>query len=157
MALQYMTPQDVHAIRAAASYSDLREVGLAILNRMPTDREIGMVCGPISTGGFGDPELNLFRFNQAIEVLIASGYLLFNQMPFESKLVKLHQPDHTGYDNRILLEFYEPLFASGRIAIQYFIHGWQASTGAVWEHDQAERRGVRIIYLDESHRVPVAV
>lgn len=151
MGIRYMAAEDVVAIREASDYHELAEVALRIIGRMPPWEDVGMVCGPISTGGFEDRDVNLWYFNAAIETLIAEGYLLFNQMPFEDKLGELHQADETGYDQDILDVFYAAIFNTGRITIQYFMHNWESSRGARWEREQALSRDVEIVDLDEEH------
>lgn len=43
---------------------------------------------------------------------------------------------------------YLPIFESGHVSRLYFIHGWQSSRGANWEHQQAERLGIEVVYLE---------
>jgi len=51
------------------------------------------------------------------------------------------------YLENILTDFYLPIFEGGYIQDLYFIQGWQSSHGATWEHNQAERLGIKIIYI----------
>ncbi len=150
MSIRHMKSHDMEAILSADSYSDLAHVALRILKRMERD-EIGIVCGPITTGGLGRPELNLWNFNAAIETLLVSGYPIFNQMPFEVALARLERAAGNGYDERILTEFYGPVFESGHITHQYFMYNWRSSRGAQWEHDHAVKRGTTIVYLGSDH------
>lgn len=150
MSIRHMRPEDVSAILVANNYSELAKVALTILGRMPAE-EIGMVCGPVTTGGLGSPELNLWHFNAAIETLLVGGYPIFNQIPFEVTLARLEKASGNGYDERILTDFYAPIFESGFIKRQYFMYNWRTSRGAMWEHTHATNRGTKIIYLNEKH------
>jgi hypothetical protein len=47
----------------------------------------------------------------------------------------------------ILETFYHTMFSSGRIRKVYFIHGWESSFGARWEHDLCEKLKIEKIYL----------
>ena len=150
MSIRHMLPQDVLRIHAANEYGELAEVALGVIKRMESD-QIGMVCGPITTGGLGDHRVNLWNFNAAIETLLVNGYPIFNQTPFEVTLARLERASGNGYDDRILTEFYAPIFESGHITHQYFMHNWRSSRGALWEHESAQKRGTAIVYLDENH------
>lgn len=134
---QIETAPDHHALLAVAT--DI----LALL-----DDPVGMVCGPISTGGLGCIEANKQRFTDAIFHLQGLGHIIFNQMPFESGLARLNTHTAFSYDLRILELFYRPIFESGRIKTKFFIPGWESSTGARWERRLAEELNIRIVDLD---------
>ena len=151
MSYEFMRPKDVIRIKAATKYSHLAKVAINILERMP-EGKTGMVCGPITTGGWGDKDVNLCMFNAAIITLIKNRYSIFNQMPFENKLKELQDKSGLDYDERILTEFYGPIFESGLINYQYFMHNWRTSKGATWEHEQAKERGIEIVYLHSGNR-----
>ncbi len=51
------------------------------------------------------------------------------------------------YATMLLTDFYQPLFETGLIKILYFLPDWQSSVGARWEHDQALKLGIEIVYL----------
>lgn len=113
-------------------------------------REI--VCGPITTGGTGDPGLNALLFNHAIELLELEGRRMFNQIPFEYRLAQLEtkwKEGNGGYCRPILEEFYRPIFESGYLDCAWFLPGWEASTGAKWEHELLSRLEYEIEYLPE--------
>jgi hypothetical protein len=148
MSRYQMTQEHVARIAVAQDHHGLCVVAKEILELLADPA--GMVCGPISTGGLGSVEANIQHFNKAIESLCLLKISIFDQMPFESKLAELHQPDATGYDWRILHHFYEPLFQTGKIKTKFFIPGWESSTGARWEREQAVGRSIRIIDLDDS-------
>jgi hypothetical protein len=134
----------------ADSFAALAEIALCELRTLGANAEI--VCGPISTGGLGDALKNFKVFEATIRTLQGEGRVIFNQMPFEHGLGRLRQrweAKHgaTGYCLPILEEFYAPLFASRLITIGHFIHGWESSFGARWEHEELQKHGAQISYL----------
>lgn len=128
----------------AASFEHLASIGLRILRRMPPP--VGQVCGPISTGGVGTIEGNVRIFREAIAELERNGLNIFNQMPFESKLIEIKDREPEG-DIAILEKFYRPIFESGIVRKLYFIPGWETSFGATWEHTTGGLLGIERIYL----------
>lgn len=146
-----MTPETVmfdksliNRINQAQSYTAMAQIALEILRSV--EGPVAELCGPISTGGLGSVEGNLSRFDQKIRELMESGINVFNQTPFETPMQKLKEKP--GFQPLDLLEgFYLPLLESGKIAKMYFLPDWQSSFGARWEHDQAKRLGIEIVYL----------
>ncbi|MFH0831238.1 MAG: DUF4406 domain-containing protein [Parcubacteria group bacterium] len=107
---------------------------------------VGMICGPITTGGLGSIKANLQIFNETIDDLVSRGVNLFDQIPFEEHFARI-KAQGNGYDTRLLNEFYLTLFESGQITRLHMIPGWQSSGGATWEHAQAQRLKIEIVYL----------
>lgn len=143
---KYWKPADTAALETANSFAELSEIALRVLKRMP--KPVGQVCGPISSGGLGSIPANLKRFDETIERLIRDGNSIFDQVPFEDCLFRLKGKDQgLSSKNRLLTEFYLPLFESGLVDTFYFIPGWESSQGAKWEHAQAKRLGITIVYL----------
>jgi hypothetical protein len=116
-----------------------------------------VVCGPITSGGWGDTVVNLLVFEHAIRVLERFGRPVWSQMPFEAGLAELEarwrkDTGETGYCHPILTEFYQPLFdATPRLFSRaWFIdgeRGWRTSRGAQWEHQKMLERGIAISYF----------
>ncbi len=137
-------------IEEAKSFTDLKDIALKVIKDMPPDA--GQVCGPISTGGKGSIEENLKIVHNVIEKLDKQGKNIFNQMPFEDvmQVIKPQTNLSTKEANQKLLDdFYLPIFQSRLIKTLYFIHDWKSSHGAQWEHDKAKELGIEIIYLPE--------
>ncbi len=133
------------AINSAESYPEMAKIALVILNSM--EDPVIELCGPISTGGLGSVEKNLERFDKKIKELKSSGINVFDQIPFEIPMQKLKlKPNFKPID--LLEGFYLPLLESGKIKSLYFLPDWQSSFGARWEHDQAKRLGIEIVFLD---------
>src|SRR5690349_24796295 len=89
------------------TYGDLVSHAKEQIRSMPTPAEI--VCGPITTGGFGHPGYNVLLFNHAIELLLVEGRPMFNQIPYEFQLARLEsewkKENGDGYCHPILTEF----------------------------------------------------
>ena len=148
MSSNYWTEEDRWGLEMAKNYRDLNKIALRVLKRMPETR--GELCGPITSGGAGSVEANLKRFDRAIKKLIADGTEIFSQMPFEAIIQDMRERMNiTEYDTYILDEFYLPIFESGLIRRMYFLPDWETSIGAQWEHEQAKRLGLEIVYLGE--------
>ncbi len=112
-----------------------------------------IVCGPITTGGFGHPGYNVLLFNHAIELLSIEGRPMFNQIPYEFQLARLEsewkKENEDDYCHPILTEFYQPLFETGLFTRAWFLPGWQRSVGATWEHEFLTGIGCTIRYLPD--------
>ncbi len=153
----HWTAADKMILAETKTFRDLAELALSVITRMPTGIE--MVSGPISTGGVGSIEGNRKVFERVIEVLINEEKKnIFSQMPFEDKMVEFYKVWHTEnptekYCLPILEDFYEPIFSSGRIAALNFIHGWESSFGAKWEHDNCERWNMVKRYLGPGPKI----
>ena len=81
--LNYVSQQDLEKIDAALTFEELRDIAFRILRRMP--QPVGMVCGPISTGG-GTVEENLAALARGIDGRIRNGNNIFIQLFFEAAM-----------------------------------------------------------------------
>jgi len=76
------------------------------------------------------------------------GICVFDQMPFEVPMQRIKARYPSGALNMdLLLDFYLPIFERGFIETLYFLPDWETSFGARWEHEQAQRLNMKIIYL----------
>lgn len=142
----YWNHADYVELERARSFHELNSIAVRILKRM--ERPVAQVCGPISTGGVRSVERNLVSFDLAIATLIGKGVTVFNQIPFEMPMQRIRAKQALKiYNMELLLDFYLPLFEQRHIEILYFLPDWQTSVGARWEHKQAERLNMKIIYL----------
>lgn len=139
--------EDFTRMDSSVTYRDLYVIAVTVLERMPRPR--AQICGPISTGGAGSVEENLYRFEVAIEKLLKEKIVVFDQLPFEMPIRKIRQlKNKKGYDTDLLEDFYLPIFESKLVDTLYFLPDWRSSTGAMWEHEQARRLGFDVVYLD---------
>ncbi|MFA6325459.1 MAG: hypothetical protein WCX46_04505 [Candidatus Paceibacterota bacterium] len=143
---KYWQEKDWQDLEKVQSVDDLFSVAEKIIGRM--DKPFVQVCGPIATGGLGSVEENLNVFNDAIKKLQKEGLNVFDQIPFEipmQVLKKKFTPEKIGKD--ILNNFYLPIFNSGFVSTFYFLPTWQTSLGSKWEHEEALKKGIKIVYL----------
>lgn len=133
----------------APSFEALAEAAVQALEGI--EGTVGMVCGPISTGGAGDSVLNFQVFSAVIEGLGKKGVSLFDQRPYEFGLGKLRKAweaeGNSGYCMPILEVFYARIFESGRVSQSYFIPGWSSSFGARWERNKFLASGISVTDL----------
>ena len=75
---------------------------------------------------------------------------MFNQIPFQQEMVRIISQSSLDdeYDFALLDDFYLPIFESGLVHVLYFLSGWESSTGARWEHEQAKRLKISVEYLN---------
>lgn len=139
---------------AADSFAELLPIALEELHKFPEG--CGGVCGPISTGGYGNPEKNLRAFAATIKEMLRLGNPVFSQAPYEERIFAFRKrwqdadsANAGQYYRPILDDFYLPLFETGLVKQAWFIPGWRSSQGAVWEHQQLKRLGADIKYLSE--------
>ncbi|MDD5165026.1 MAG: hypothetical protein PHG25_00585 [Candidatus Pacebacteria bacterium] len=149
---QYWTEQNHQDLKlAGSSLKDMLAVALDVVSRMPP--HIHLVSGPITTGGMGTIQENLIVFRQTIEHLHEQEDLnIFSQIPFEVGMIEYHKQwslnkSQFDYCWPILHEFYGPLFATKRFSVFHFIHGYEKSIGACWEHEQCDVHGISRRYL----------
>ncbi len=143
---EYWKDQDWKDLEKVENVADLYTIAERIITRM--EKPLIQVCGPIGTGGLGSIEKNLDAFNNTILYLQSKGLSVFDQMPFEAQMQNLKKKfSAEKVVNNILNDFYLPIFKSGSISTFYFMPNWQTSFGAKWEHEEAQRLGIEIIYL----------
>ncbi len=131
------------------SFAELVPIALTELEKFPNG--CGVVCGPISTGGRGNIEVNLKVFLGTIDALRAKGHAIFSQKPYEERIFffrtrwRAEDPARTdAYYMPILHDFYYPIFRHGIIKEAWFIPGWESSFGAGWERKTLAELGVTI-------------
>lgn len=141
----YWTLADEELLARADTFESLLKIALDVLARIP--KPVGIVCGPMTTGGCGSLEKNLEAFEVAIKQLTASGVNIWSQLPCESHMQRVKNSLYYRDGNKLLDTFYKPLFESELISTFYFLPGWESSQGATWEHKEAQRLGIGIVYL----------
>ncbi|MDP3963913.1 MAG: hypothetical protein Q8Q39_05460 [bacterium] len=141
------TREDMALLKTARAFDELCGVAERVLARMRDNlgHDIEMVCGPITTGGQGSPEENLIVLGRHIKRRQQAGKIVFVQLLFEEALWRIRK-NPLNSEDRLLNEFYLPLFEKGLIRRLVFVPNWETSNGARWEHRQAERLGLQIEY-----------
>jgi hypothetical protein len=134
----HWTEEDLARLEEVTSFEEAAELAVSMLARISgTGKEIVQICGPMSTGGLGDLEQNMERFQLAIERAHERGLLVFNQIPFQKVIIRIcsFEEGRPSYDWDILEIFYRRIFESGYVHRTLFIEGWDSSTGATWERN----------------------
>ncbi len=145
---RYWTEHDWRRRDEAISYKELTDIAFSILYRMP--QPVGMVCGPISTGGAGSIEENMRILQAYVDILIEKGLNIFDQLPFEEPMLRiLKNRNKESYDYNLLEEFHYPIFKSGLIRNLFFIPLWHTSIGTNWEYEHGQRFGMERLYMPE--------
>lgn len=120
---------------------------LAILDISLKDLKI-QVCGPVSTGGTDNVNLNLKKLEEHILFFSEKSLPVFNQLKYEKEF-SIILKDTKGYDFDLLNYFYLPILRSGLIKLLVFIDGWETSVGAKWEKNIAEALSIPCIFLNK--------
>jgi len=144
----YWTKDDLEKLEVANSMPEFLDMAFVILDRMP--QPVVLVSGPISTGGRGSIAENLKAFAVAISEVKEKGNTVFNQLPFEDKFVELSKKSQLQYFRPILDDFFLPILKSGKISKIFFMPGWETSTGAKWEYEQAQKLGIEQALISET-------
>ncbi|MDO8516430.1 MAG: hypothetical protein Q7S28_04210 [bacterium] len=143
-----LTKDERAILRRAETFEELRDIAFGSIRRMDMPFGVGMVCGPISTGGLNSIKANLAKFKATIDNLSVAGIPLFSQLPYETAMHRIMQTPYYRKEERHLLDaFYLPIFESRLVRTHYFMPDWATSIGATWEHDQAVRLGIHRVYL----------
>lgn len=150
----HWTNKERSALESCQSFTDLTKIALTIVERHGNG--INMISGPISTGGTGNRKDNIKIFQGAIEYLYEDCNLkVLSQVPFEDKIEELwdvwkKENPKENYCVPVLEEFYEGIFSSGKVEALHFIHGYESSRGACWEHNNCNRWGIKRVYLNQN-------
>lgn len=144
--MQKLTTKHLVAMEGATSMHHLAEVAVDVLASMLVfSKPVIQICGPMSTGGFGNFRDNIAHFELAVERAVQKGFCVFNQIPFQDALVRITGwVEGMPYDTDILEVFYRGIFESGHISKVLFLSGWESSRGAVWERELATKLGIEI-------------
>lgn len=151
---QLWTPEIEARAKKIWSFGELGGIGGEVAyetrKRYGPQVKLGMVSGPISTGGLGSVAANIVAFEKTVSLLQVLNVPLFNQLPFEPHMWRIAEAEGDDFDPKELLEgFYLPLLMSGCIGTLYFIHGWESSNGAQWEHGKTIELGLGRAFLPE--------
>ncbi len=155
---RYLTKRDKSDLQKSKTFEALAAIALRVLKRMHAKeqkkahpREIGMVSGPISTGGFRSHHANITAFQKTIRWLEKKDYCIFSQMPFEKHMWRIMEtPYYQSGEMQLLTKFYRPIFESGFVIIIHFMWNWRTSFGAQWEHKESKRLHIKRNYLSQA-------
>lgn len=145
---EYLSIEEKQQLQNAQTFKEIGQIATKAIKKMPNN--LAQVCGPITTGGTTIQE-NQEKLTKTINKLIQQGKKIYDQRPLENAIFKVREQLAKNYNPQELLEqIFKPLFETGKITTTYFIEGWKTSTGAKWEHEQAKKRNIKIIYLEKN-------
>jgi hypothetical protein len=141
-----LTIEEKQALQSVCTFAGLAEIALSTLVRMKCQyTEIVQICGPMSTGGFGDFQKNMAWFNRAIEVAVSHGVAVFNQILFQEELMRIcGWKEGAPYPMELLVEFYGSVLSAGYITKGLFLPRWETSLGTRWERTFLSERGIAV-------------
>lgn len=132
----------------AKDFHDLIAVTLDALRSHPKEKPLGIVLGPVSTGGLGSREKNSRALALAVEALREREHNIFNIVSLQQYLDPLiassHKPEKGAYQMDILDIFFYGIYNSKLIQEAYFLPLWETSTGARWEREHMPQFGIQI-------------
>lgn len=136
---EYWTEQDGRDCATANTFEELGEILMGVARR--ASQPLGMVCGPISSGGLGSVAANLERFEKAIRYVRSSGIAVLHQLTLEKEIARMCSTPYYKDGLQLLNGVYRPVFDSELVPLRFFIPEWHTSFGARWEREQASRPG----------------
>lgn len=142
-----LTKHERRLVQKIKSMEDLAKIAALVIQRMQPP--VAMVSGPISTGGKGSIAANMRAMRKTIDDLSGKSVKVFDQTIFEpqmKKIAKAH-PEYLTDEVKLLEEFYLPLLEKELVGLICFMPDWKSSFGARWEHKQARRLKIEIMYL----------
>lgn len=150
--LPFWTAEDEPLLDQVEAFPAMLSLAHRILDRIP--HPVGMVCGPVSSGGLGSIEKNLKALAENVRILSRCGHPLFCQIPFEEPIQRIRKVMPSAeFAPTLLSRFFQPLFEQRRIEKLFFVAGWTSSSGSRWEHEQALRLGLERCYLDGEGKI----
>lgn len=88
--MHILTSEEIDSLNSAVTFDQLADIALSSLVRVRNDHlEIIQICGPMSTGGCGNFQKNMERFNRSIEVAVSRGVMVFNQILFQEVMIRI--------------------------------------------------------------------
>jgi hypothetical protein len=141
----FWTEEEWKSLSRVQTLTHLTAIALSVLRRMKAlEKPIVQICGPMTTGGLGNYEANMVRFNKAIaKAQEKSSYLIFNQVLYTEPIIRIDSVRTTrGYWIELIDEFYAPIFRSGHFHGTLWLPDWQSSKGAIREREVAIECGL---------------
>ena len=149
----YWSEEKLKLLAKAKSFEKVADIAISVLASMPTNEKISELCGPITTGGFGDSKKNLLLFERCVLELRIQEFNPFDVSPMENKIKELEKDwrakGNEGYCLPILETVYGNIFRSGFIKRAFFLPNWESSFGARWERKTLTELGIKIYNFPE--------
>jgi len=131
---EYWTDVYKEALKKTGTLEDVLLIaGSVLFNMKKTDRrDIVMVCGPISTGGFGNYKANMLYLKQAIYIAVVHGLFVFDQTRLEEAVGRIAGNGYdrnTQYSIDTIKDLCHGILNTGCIRKGLFLPGWANSAG----------------------------
>lgn len=127
-----------------AVFAELAKTAIEDLKKLP--QPVVRLSGPLTTGGFGYEE-NMKRFARAEIALRERGYTVFSYEPYEKTIYEIYEPSmHLD----LMEYFHKPILESGLMTELFSLPGSEASKGATYERELAERVGIKVTAFPEA-------
>jgi hypothetical protein len=139
MKINYLTPEKIEAIQKASTITELTEIALEVVSRMPK-KSIG-ICGPLShtkSPNFEEYKQGLISFGNITGRLVNAGYPVFDERPYLNKMFELKKeyfiqnPGATQY-TPLIKDFYEPILETGKITKMILLTKWDEGFVYYWK------------------------
>lgn len=143
---KHYEPEDFDRLETANSFDELVDIAITILKRIKKDgHEAVQICGPMSTGGFGNLKDNFAFFGKAVEKAREHGVVVFDQTHFQHAMQRLSGHLKDGEYNMDILEvFYKKVFDSKLISRALFLPNWRTSRGSCWERNFLSQHYIKV-------------
>jgi len=139
------TEEEIQLLANATSLEEVGRISVQHLARIASTGSVIQLCGPMTTGGAGNLEANMQRFEQAIYNAAKEGHVTFNQIPIQSAIIRITDHHQTKiYNTDILDVLYAQIFECGHVKTAYFLPDWESSRGACWERERTSALGIDI-------------
>lgn len=143
--IDYYSPRDLEYIHGARTFEAMLNVALTVLKKMP--RPVALLCGPISSGGFGSFEENVRVFENMITLLEREDKVVFTQVPLELQLQAIKKTLYFGGEGHLFTALYLPIIKSRMIGEMIFLPTWRTSAISRWQHREARRIRMPVTHL----------
>jgi hypothetical protein len=136
-----------------AETKTFNELAQIAANELEKIGDCVVICGPISTGGFGNVQANIDALNKTVRYFRGCGHVVFDNLIFEVHIARLMQDwkkkGNTGYCTPILEDFYQIVYQTGYIKKAFFLPNWETSFGATWERENLPKWDIEIVDISD--------
>ena len=135
---KYFDQSVLDVIKRATSFGELLDIALQVIEKM-NGRIVG-ICSPISTKR--NERDNFSVFNETNIAFEKAGVLVFNEIPFQEKIVELKNKwfaEHPEkmYCDPLITDFYKPILKTGKIVKLFTLPEYEHPYVPYWEDLEA--------------------
>ena len=135
---KYFDQQILDAINQASSFKELFAIALKVIEQM--NGQIVGICSPVSTKKNESDDFTVF--NKTTNAFESAGVVVFNEIPFQEKIVELKNKWFTEnpekmYCDSLIADFYKPILTTGKIIRLYELSAYEHPYLQYWEDLEA--------------------